>query len=606
LKELEPVEKEYLKLKSLLSLKDELSKLNLLETKLTEKKRSLEEKVAKVEEIQKNIEELEKEEKSLRETYEELKRRNILYQRALQLKAEAEKHRSELERAGATPEKIEKERRVIEKAKERLEELHEEITKTREEIASLRGQKENLLENLSKLEGAKVCPLCKRPIEEHEEGEIKAEYNAEISSIEKKLEKLSKKLEELRREEPELKEIIRKESKLIRLKKTADLLREVEEKLAKYDMEELERAAEEFESTKSMLIGIKKDLRHLKEELEELENAKEELERVEKRLTEIGAKKAEIENKLQVEGFGSFNEVEGRIKELEPAYREYLSLRNVPEQLERARKRLASLEGKHKESAEKLEELRTELNVVIEKIRQLSKEFSPEAYNEAEKRYMERGRELEKARTELKDAEELRDEVKKLLDELKAKKREIEEAEKEIEIVEKAIADMSAFKEKVAKLKAEEELRGLEEVEKIAGETFSDITEGKYQGIKLRRERKYGRERIDLQVLYAGNEVGLEFLSGGERIALGLAFRLALSLYKVRNLELLILDEPTPFLDEERRKKLVEIISSQLRKIPQVIIVSHDEELKDAADYVIRVENVGGKSRVEVESLGAY
>ncbi|RLF77172.1 chromosome segregation protein, partial [Thermococci archaeon] len=96
------------------------------------------------------------------------------------------------------------------------------------------------------------------------------------------------------------------------------------------------------------------------------------------------------------------------------------------------------------------------------------------------------------------------------------------------------------------------------------------------------------------------------FLSGGERIALGLSFRLALSIYKVRNMELLILDEPTPFLDEERRKKLIDIISQHLRKIPQVLIVSHDEELKDAADYVIRVALVGGKSNVEVESLAAY
>jgi len=71
-------------------------------------------------------------------------------------------------------------------------------------------------------------------------------------------------------------------------------------------------------------------------------------------------------------------------------------------------------------------------------------------------------------------------------------------------------------------------------------------------------------------------------------------------------MELLILDEPTPFLDEERRKKLVEIITQHLRKIPQVIIVSHDEELKDAADYVIRVSLIGGKSNVEVESLGTY
>ncbi|ASJ02691.1 chromosome segregation protein [Thermococcus profundus] len=606
LKDLEPVEKEYVKLKSLLSLKDELSKLSLSEAKLAEKKRSLEEKVAKVEEVQKNIEELEREEKSLRRDYEELKRKNGLYQRALQLTAEAERYRNELEKAGTTPEKLEKELEEVESAKERLEDLREEMARTREEIASLTGQKENLLENLSKLEGAKVCPLCKRPIEEHEEGEIKAEYDAEISSIEKKLEKLSKKLEKLRQEELKLREVIKGESRLIRLKKTADLLQEVEEKLSKYDIEELERAAEEFENTKARLIEIKRELRHLREELEELEKAKEELERVEKRLEEIGKEKAEIEKKLQAEGFGSFEEVEGRIKELEPAYREYLSLRNVPSQLERAKKRLASLEGKRRESVERLEGLRTELNVVKGKIKKLSEEFSLEAYNEAEKRYMESAKELEKAKAELKGAEELRDEVMKLLDELKVKKREIEKAEKEIEAVEKAIADMITFKEKVARLKAEEELRGLEEVQKIAGETFSEMTEGKYQGVKLKREKKYGKERIDLKVLYAGNEVGLEFLSGGERIALGLAFRLALSLYKVRNLELLILDEPTPFLDEERRKKLVEIISSQLRKIPQVIIVSHDEELKDAADYVIRVENVGGKSRVEVESLGAY
>ena len=89
------------------------------------------------------------------------------------------------------------------------------------------------------------------------------------------------------------------------------------------------------------------------------------------------------------------------------------------------------------------------------------------------------------------------------------------------------------------------------------------------------------------------------FLSGGELIALGLAFRLALTMYMIRGkIPLLILDEPTPFLDEERRRKLVEITSNYLRKIPQVIIVSHDDELKDAADRVINVELMGGSSRV--------
>jgi len=63
-------------------------------------------------------------------------------------------------------------------------------------------------------------------------------------------------------------------------------------------------------------------------------------------------------------------------------------------------------------------------------------------------------------------------------------------------------------------------------VQKLAGELFSEMTEGRYQGIRLRREKKYGKERIELKVLYAGNEVGIDFLSGGERIALGLAFAL--------------------------------------------------------------------------------
>jgi len=606
LRELEPLVGEYLKLKSLLSLKDELAKLEVSEARLREKKRTLEEKVTKLGEISSKIVELEREEKALRETYEELKRKNSLHQRALQLKAEAERYRKELEKAGTTPEKLEKELRSIGKAREELERLREEMARIREEMASLNGLRESLIENLSKLEGARVCPLCKRPIEEHDGEEIKREYEAEITSIEKKLKGLGRKLEKLKKREQELKEIIEGEPKLIRLKKTADLLREVEEKLSKYDLEELEKAAEEFEKVKARLIEIKKELRHLREELEELENAREELERIEKRLAGIGIKKEEIREKLKGQGFDSFDEIEERLEELEPAYREYLSLKGVPAQLDGAKKKLALLERKRKESVKALEKLEKESRELEEDIEELSKEFSDEAYREAEKRYMESAKELEKAKTELKGAEELRNEVMKLLDELKAKRREIEEAEKELETVEKAIADMTAFREKVARLKAEEELRGLEEVQKLAGETFSEMTEGKYQGVKLRRVKKYGKEKIELKVLYAGNEVGLEFLSGGERIALGLAFRLALSLYKVGNLELLILDEPTPFLDEERRKKLVEIISSQLRKIPQVIIVSHDEELKDAADYVIRVENVGGKSRVEVESLGAY
>lgn len=65
----------------------------------------------------------------------------------------------------------------------------------------------------------------------------------------------------------------------------------------------------------------------------------------------------------------------------------------------------------------------------------------------------------------------------------------------------------------------------------------------------------------------------------------------------------LILDEPTPFLDEERRKKLVDIMNGYLKKIPQVIVVSHDDELKDAADRVVQVELKGGVSKVSIKDF---
>ncbi|RLI82959.1 DNA repair protein Rad50, partial [Archaeoglobales archaeon] len=140
------------------------------------------------------------------------------------------------------------------------------------------------------------------------------------------------------------------------------------------------------------------------------------------------------------------------------------------------------------------------------------------------------------------------------------------------------------------------------EVEHYASEIFEELTEGKYSGIVLKREIERNREKVKVRVMYQGNEKDISFLSGGELISLGLAFRLALSMFMIKGkVPILILDEPTPFLDEERRKKLVDIMNGYLKRIPQVIVVSHDDELKDAADRVISVEFSGGASKVSIQ-----
>nr|4NCK_A Chain A, DNA double-strand break repair Rad50 ATPase [Pyrococcus furiosus DSM 3638]4NCK_B Chain B, DNA double-strand break repair Rad50 ATPase [Pyrococcus furiosus DSM 3638] len=152
--------------------------------------------------------------------------------------------------------------------------------------------------------------------------------------------------------------------------------------------------------------------------------------------------------------------------------------------------------------------------------------------------------------------------------------------------------------EKVKKYKALAREAALSKIGELASEIFAEFTEGKYSEVVVRAEEN----KVRLFVVWEGKERPLTFLSGGEGIALGLAFRLAMSLYLAGEISLLILDEPTPYLDEERRRKLITIMERYLKKIPQVILVSHDEELKDAADHVIRISLENGSSKVEVVS----
>jgi len=86
---------------------------------------------------------------------------------------------------------------------------------------------------------------------------------------------------------------------------------------------------------------------------------------------------------------------------------------------------------------------------------------------------------------------------------------------------------------------------------------------------------------------YSKNTIfDLESLSGGEQVSIALALRLGMTqLLGSSNLNFIILDEPTMFLDEERRRSLVKVLSqlsditNSLNSTLQFIIISHDSEI---------------------------
>jgi exonuclease SbcC len=94
-----------------------------------------------------------------------------------------------------------------------------------------------------------------------------------------------------------------------------------------------------------------------------------------------------------------------------------------------------------------------------------------------------------------------------------------------------------------------------------------------------------------------GHERQFAQLSGGEQMSAALAVRLAL-LRELSNIDVAFFDEPTANLDGLRRESLARQIL-QVKGFRQLFVISHDDTFEQATQNVIRVERVGGTSRIE-------
>ncbi|MCD4770989.1 hypothetical protein K8R30_01065 [archaeon] len=92
-------------------------------------------------------------------------------------------------------------------------------------------------------------------------------------------------------------------------------------------------------------------------------------------------------------------------------------------------------------------------------------------------------------------------------------------------------------------------------------------------------------------------EIDYDFLSGGERTATALAYRLSLNqvlnsiLSQIKTKDILILDEPTDGFATEQIDKMRDIFE-QL-KAEQIILVSHEEKIEGFVDHVIKIRKDG-------------
>ncbi|MDP3881603.1 MAG: SMC family ATPase [Nanoarchaeota archaeon] len=103
-------------------------------------------------------------------------------------------------------------------------------------------------------------------------------------------------------------------------------------------------------------------------------------------------------------------------------------------------------------------------------------------------------------------------------------------------------------------------------------------------------------------IVQGGIEMDYSFLSGGERTAVALAYRLALNqtinsvLSQVKTRDLVILDEPTEGFSEAQIDKMKEVFDEM--NVKQIIIVSHEPKIENFVENVIRLRKEDNTSSI--------
>jgi DNA repair protein SbcC/Rad50 len=122
------------------------------------------------------------------------------------------------------------------------------------------------------------------------------------------------------------------------------------------------------------------------------------------------------------------------------------------------------------------------------------------------------------------------------------------------------------------------------EIGALASGFLADLTDGRYDEVDLDE---------DYRVVVLDEGVPKPVISGGEEDIANLVLRLAISQMIAERagqpLSLLVLDEIFGSLDESRRQHVLALLRRLGDRFPQVIVITHIEQVRDGLDRVIRV-----------------
>src|SRR5487761_1013099 len=464
----------------------------------------------------------------------------------------------------------------------KISEASSEISALSTTIASNQSEERESREKLAKLGDLtkeSECPLCGQKLDSEHMKKVREEFNQKVAAVSLKLSDARERLR-LLKERARVLEVQRDEY-LKDQRQLEEIERQVSRGLGTSQLRE--DARQRLEQ-----LGVQR--KHLVLELEQREFASEE---------EAELKEASNRRESLAEPLSEFARLEAKIRKFEDSGL-LRSFQNAEIAVSRK------------------EEVIDSISSLSEKIALLERNISEKASDiEAKRRELENSEptmlRYAKTKSKVEELLEQRSELKQstavLSKEIESQNKEIQRLESETKKLKESEAKASLYKGILFWL----EEHFLPAVKDIESYVFSSINEDfnrlLQQFFSILVEEGDFTVTVDDSfspvVEQAGYELDVQSLSGGERTAVALAYRLALN-YMVKranealHANLLILDEPTQGISKEQIYRLRNVLEEL--NCEQVIIVSHERDLEAMADRVYRVEKINGESVVSLAS----
>lgn len=487
--------------------------------------------------------------KNAAETVAELKKEIREIQRHIKqnenkvLKLEALK--KAIDGTGLLPKKVAK--AELEKARKKLKELENDETRL-----------ETFLDNYSKIEKTGMCPVCGSTVEEINVDEKRSHKTEELNGIKQSI-RVAK-------------------SKESEMNTMLDRIREYEE-ISSNNKNTESRIRDIKGSTNNLMQNLGAKNGELSEEIKKARG----LRRLQKQKESVSEKKTKAGNLVQ--------ELSNELTEA----RTWLSSADIKsrDDIKNRQYDLAQLKVKLAGPDSELDDTAKELSERIENLKAETARYSDKRYNSLEVQVNELGGRISELKSDITKKKSIVDNDSEQLD--------------KFEPARQVVAKSGVYVEKFGKIR--------DEIFHRDGALATAIRSWAMRGISdfaSDYAQLFGTGISEVKISEGDSKVGIECytssgfqdiraMSGGEKVAVALAIRFAIAkLLSSGNIDFIILDEPTNYLDEERKKAFVDLVQGMGQTVKQLVIITHDSEIfeRESINAAFTFEKVAEETRV--------